>query len=127
MPDLVLVDTSVWVTHLRKGEKHLSQLLELGFVACHPFIVGELACGSLKNRQEIIRLLEALPAVDKLEHSEVMAFIESRKIMSAGIGYVDAHLLGSAILSDTPLWTHDKSLVKTATLLGVVYKKTALG
>ncbi len=124
MPDLVLADTSIWVRHFREGEKNLIQLLELGFVACHPFIVGELACGSLKNRHEIIQLLEALPTVDILEHSEVMIFIESQQLMSKGIGYVDTHLLGSSLLSDIPLWTHDESLNKVASALKIAYKIT---
>jgi hypothetical protein len=121
MSEFVLADTSIWITHLRKGEEHLIQLLEQGLVACHPFIVGELACGSLKNRQEIIQLLEALPMVDVLEHSELMEFIESRQLMSRGIGYIDAHLLGSSLLSNVPLWTFDKSLQKVASLLKVDY------
>lgn len=121
MPELILADTSIWITHFRKGENHLIQLLELGFVACHPFIIGELACGSLKNRSEIIQLLEALPTIEVLDHSEVMAFIDSRKIMSKGIGYVDMHLLGASVLSGVPIWTFDKSLNKVATLLDTNY------
>jgi len=121
MPDLVLADTSIWVRHLRYGEKHLIKLLELGVIACHPFIIGELACGSLKNRQEIIQLLEDLPVVDVLEHSEVMIFIETNNLMSKGIGYVDTHLLGSSILSNIPLWTYDKSLDKVANSLNTDY------
>ncbi len=121
MPDLVLADTSIWVTHFRDGNKHLTQLLEQGLVACHPYIVGELACGSLKNRGEIIQLLEALPKVDILEHFEIMEFIETRKLMSIGIGYVDTHLLGSSLLSNTPLWTYDKSLIKAAKSLDTSY------
>ncbi len=119
MSDLVLADTSVWITHLRKGEKNLTQLLELGFVACHPFIIGELACGSLKNRHEIIQLLEALPIVEVLEHHEVMTFIESQSLMSQSIGYIDTHLLGSALLSNARLWTLDKSLKKSANRLDI--------
>ncbi len=121
MAEFVLADTSIWVNHLREGEKHLIQLLEQGFVVCHPFIIGELACGSLKKRREIIQLLEALPVVNVLEHYEVMDFIESRKLMSKGIGYVDVHLLGSSLLSNTPLWTLDKSLKKSAKLLNIDY------
>jgi predicted nucleic acid-binding protein len=124
MPDLVLADTSIWVTHFRKSENHLIQLLESGFVVCHPFIIGELACGSLKNRNEIIQLLEALPNVPVLDHQEVMSFIESRKIMSKGIGYVDIHLLGSSLISDIPLWTLDKSLAKVASTLKIEYIKS---
>ena len=121
MPDLVLADTSVWITHFRDGLKHFVQLLEQGFVACHPYIIGELACGSLNNRDEIIQLLEALPTVDVLEHSEVMEFIETRTLMSIGIGYVDVHLLGSSLLSGIPLWTYDRSLVNAADLLNTGY------
>lgn len=93
----------------------------MGFVACHPFIVGELACGSLKNRHEIIQLLEALPTVETLDHSEVMTFIESQSLMSQGIGYVDVHLLGASVLSDIPIWTYDKSLNRVAKLLNRAY------
>ena len=121
MPELVLADTSIWITHFREGQKSLSQLLEQGLVACHPYIIGELACDSLKNRGEIIQLIEALPTVDVLEHAEVMEFIESRNLMSIGIGYVDIHLLGSSLLSNTPLWTFDKSLVKAAKSLKISY------
>lgn len=125
MSDLILADTSIWVTHFKEGQKELINLLEQGLIACHPYIVGELACGSLKNRNEIIQLLEALPTVDVLEHVEIMEFIESRKLMSIGIGYVDVHLLGSSLLSNTPLWTRDKSLIKAAMLLNVCYSKTS--
>lgn len=118
----VLADTSVWVNHLRKGEEHFIHLLESGAVVCHPFIIGELASGSLKNRAEIIRLLDALPRVEVLGHDEVMSFIEARKTMSMGIGYVDTHLLGSAILSESPLWTFDKSLNKLASQFNISYK-----
>ena len=122
MTDLVLADTSVWIAHLREGEKHLSDLLEQGSVACHPFIIGELACGNLKNRREILQLLEALTRVDILEHSEVMMFLDSHKLMGIGIGYVDVHLLGSSFLSNTPLWTFDKPLSKAAELLKVDHR-----
>lgn len=125
MSDLVLADTSIWITHFREGQKHLVDLLEQGLVACHPHIVGELACGSLKNRNEIIQLLEALPMANVLEHVEIMEFIESRKLMSIGIGYVDVHLLGSSLLSNTPLWTRDKSLIKAATSLNICYSITS--
>ena len=121
MSDFVLADTSIWIAHFRTGEKRLMELLELGCVVCHPFIIGELACGSLKNRQELIQLLEALPMVDVLEHSELMGFIESQKLMNMGIGYIDMHLLGSSLLSNIPIWTFDKSLEKVAKLLKIHY------
>ena len=90
-------------------------------MVCHPFIIGELACGGMKNRNEIINLLNALPSAYLLEHDEIMEFIEVRKIMNQGIGYVDVHILGSAIVSETPLWTLDKSLRKVASKLSMEY------
>ena len=121
MNEIILTDTSVWVSHLRDGENHLIHLLDRGLVACHPFIVGELACGNLKNREEIMRLLYALPRVDILEHSEVMMFIGNNNLMGVGIGYVDVHLLGASILSNIPLWTFDKALAKAAKILNIEY------
>jgi predicted nucleic acid-binding protein len=121
MPDLILVDTSVWIKHLREGDHNLIQLLEQGLVASHPFIIGEIACGGIKNRYEIISLLNDLPSTDVLDHSEIMEFIENRGIMNKGIGYIDVHLLGSALVSETPLWTFDKALKKMAIQLSVGY------
>jgi predicted nucleic acid-binding protein len=121
MPDFVLVDTSVWVKHLREGEKNLAQLLEQGLVACHPFIIGELACGGIQNRHEIMSLLNDLPSTDTLDHDDIMEFIEYRKMMNKGIGYIDVHLLASALISETPLWTFDKALNKVANQLSIEY------
>jgi len=121
VPDFILVDTSVWIKHLREGDKNLVRLLEQGSVACHPFIVGELACGGIKNRHEIIGLLNDLPLTDILDHDDIMEFIEYRKIMNKGIGYVDVHLLASALVSETPLWTFDKALKKVANHLSIEY------
>ncbi|MFH1487707.1 MAG: PIN domain-containing protein [Pseudomonadota bacterium] len=122
MSDFILVDTSVWIKHLRESDKNLIRLLEQGFVACHPFIIGELACGDLKNSYEIINLLNDLPSTDILDHSEIMEFIEYRKIMNNGIGYVDVHLLGSALVSETSLWTFDKALRRIANQLSIEYE-----
>ena len=121
MPDSILVDTSVWIKHLREGEASLAQLLEQGLVACHPFIIGEIACGGIKNRNEIISLLNHLPSTDILDHSDIMEFIEYRKIMNKGIGYIDVHLLASALVSETPLWTFDKALKRVANQLSIEY------
>jgi len=121
MSDFILVDTSVWIKHLRENEKNLIRLLEQGLVACHPFIIGELACGGIKNRHEIISLLNDLPSTDILDHYDIMEFIEYRKIMNKGIGYVDVHLLGSALVTETPLWTFDKALKKIANQLSIGY------
>lgn len=121
MSDFILADTSVWIRHLREGDKNLVRLLEQGLVVCHPFIIGELACGGIKNRHEIISLLNDLPSTDILDHYDIMKFIEYRKIMNKGIGYVDVHLLASALVSETPLWTFDKALKKVANQLSIEY------
>jgi len=118
---MVLVDTSVWVSHLRQGHPGLAALLNDGDVACHPCIVGELACGNLKNRAVILSLLEALPMETALDHDEVLAFIENHRLMGKGLGYVDVHLLASAVLSRLPLWTLDRQLQQVADVLHVRY------
>ena len=119
MSNFSLVDTSVWIKHLREGDQNLVRLLEQGLVACHPFIIGELACGAIKNRYEIIGLLNDLPSTDVLDHYEIMEFIENRKIMNKGIGYIDVHLLGSALVSEAPLWTLDRTLKSAAKSLNI--------
>ncbi len=100
---MVLVDTSVWVAHLRDGTIGLEALLNEGEVICHPFIIGELACGNLKNRSEILSFLQALPMATHAEHEEVMQFIENYGLMGKGLGYMDLHLLASALLTKVPL------------------------
>ncbi len=118
---MVLVDTSVWVAHLRKGNIGLEKLLNEGHVVCHPFIVGELACGNLKNRSEILSLLQTLPMATHAEHDEVMQFIENHSLIGKGLGYIDMYLLASAILSRVPLWTLDKKLKQVSVELGLLY------
>ena len=83
---MILVDTSVWVDHLRRRNPKLVALLENEHVLCHPFIVGELACGTLANRSEILHLLRALPAARMVSHEEALAFVEERKLAGAGVG-----------------------------------------
>ena len=120
---MVLVDTSVWVFHLRETHGGLVDLLNNGEVACHPFIVGELACGNLKNRTTVLSLLEALPMAFLAEHEEVLAFIENHDLMGKGLGYIDVHLLASAVLTGLPLWTRDKKLEKAAEGLHCEYQR----
>jgi len=120
---MVLVDTSVWVSHFRKGNIELADLLHDGEVAIHPFVVGELACGNLKNRTLILSLLKSLPMGVEAEHEEVLAFIEKNRLMGKGLGYVDAHLITSAVLTGVSLWTLDKRLGQVAYLLHRSYKK----
>src|SRR3990167_11482377 len=115
---MVLVDTSVWVTHLRGGTVGLEALLDDSHVVCHPFIIGELACGNLRNRAEILSLLQTLPMVLHAEHEEVMRFIDNYRLMWKGLGYIDMHLLASAILTKISLWTLDKRLQEVSLKLG---------
>jgi len=119
---MVLVDTSVWVAHLRQGAIGLEALLHEGLVVCHPFIIGELACGNIKNRSEILVLLQALPQAFLAEHEEIMQFIEHFHLMGKGLGYLDMHLLASALLTRVPLWTLDQKLNKEATKLGLAHR-----
>ncbi len=119
---MVLVDTSVWVSHFRSGNFCLSKLLEEGKVVSHPFIIGELACGNLKNRQEILSLLDALPAATVARYEEVLQFIENHRLMGMGLGYVDVHLLAAALLAGVPLWTNDRTLRHAAARLRIAYR-----
>jgi predicted nucleic acid-binding protein len=90
-------------------------------IICHPFIIGELACGNLRNRKEILSLLHSLPKATVLEHDEILYFIESKKLMGIGIGLIDVHLLASAYLTHSPLWTIDKKLLNASGALGISY------
>lgn len=115
---MVLVDTSVWIDHLRRGNVGLEQPLQEGKVLCHPFIIGELACGNLKNRANILSLLHTLPLVRTAGDDEVLRFIEQHRLMGQGLGYIDAHLLASCHLSHVPIWTHDNRLAAVAGKFG---------
>ncbi len=111
---MILVDTSVWVEHLRRGLPRLATLLQEGKVLIHPWVIGELACGNLRIRREVLELLQGLPAAVVASDSEVLLLIERDQLMGRGIGYVDAHLLASARLSQTKLWTQDRRLSAVA-------------
>jgi len=119
---MVLVDTSIWVAHLRQGSRRLEELLMDAEVMCHPFIIGELACGNLKNRDEIISLLHSLPMAPTTEFDELLIFIDRHHLMGKGVGFVDVHLLASARLAGVPLWTADKKLKSSADLLELTFK-----
>lgn len=119
---MVLVDTSIWVFHFRDGNPQLEALLINGGVVCHPFIIGELACGNLKNRKEILTLLQALPMATTADQEEVLRFVEQHQLMGMGLGCVDVHLLASAKLLGIPLWTKDKKLAEAAKKLSVSYR-----
>ena len=119
---MVLVDTSVWVSHFWNGSIELANLLNDARVLCHPLIVGELACGNLKDRAVILSFLQLLPMSIEAEHEEVLSFIENNRLMGKGIGYVDVQLIASAILTGVPIWTLDKKLAQVADGLHIKYK-----
>ena len=119
---MVLVDTSIWVSHLKSGNAHLKELLQEGKVISHPFIIGELACGNLRNREEILSLLQTLPEAVTAAHDEVLQFIVEQRLMGLGLGYVDIQLLAAARLTAVPLWTYDKRLKAAAVRLQVDFK-----
>ena len=120
---MVLVDTSIWVAHLRERNVQLEALLNEGTVSCHPFIIGELACGTMRNRVQILSLLQSLPMAETAEHSEVLQFVEHNRLMGKGLGYVDVHLLASAVLTGVHLWTLDRKLQQSSAKLRIDYKR----
>lgn len=112
---MILVDTSVWIDHLRNGNTRLAAMLENTEVCTHPFVVGELACGSLENRAEVLVLLHNLPGVSVATDAEVLFYIEKQRLMGRGIGYIDAHLLAAtAMTGSIRLWTLDRRLAVVA-------------
>jgi len=116
---MVLADTSIWVEHFRHGEPALAKRLSDGLVLMHPFVTGELACGNLKDRAAILTDLEALPPARVASNPEVRQLVEERKLWGRGLGWIDAHLLASALLSNCQFWTLDKRLEHTAAELGL--------
>lgn len=123
---MILVDTSVWVDHLRSGDAQLADLLERGNVVMHPFVVGEIACGSLTHRASILELLRELPTAVIAESEEALGFIERHSLHGKGIGHVDIHLLASVALTQgARLWTRDKRLQAAADDLGCAYQETS--
>ncbi len=118
----MLADTSVWIDHFRRGNDRLASYLEKGEVEVHPFVIGELACGNLKRRDEVLRLLASLPQVVPAEHPEVLSLVADRSLAGCGLGWVDAHLLGSTLLAHTTLWTLDRRLREPARRLGVSFE-----
>ena len=119
---MVLVDTTIWISFLKAGNTHLRTLLREAKVACHPLIVGELACGRLANRPVFLTLLQTLPQASTAGQREVLHFIDHHKLSGAGIGLIDAHLMASARLSDVLLWTSEGKLRAAAGRLGIAYR-----
>jgi predicted nucleic acid-binding protein len=116
---LILVDTSVWVDHLRRRNAALAIRLEAGDVVCHPFVVGELSLGSLKRRDEILGLLFELRMAPVVPHDDVLELVERARLAGEGIGWVDVHLIASARLDRFRLWTLDRRLAAVARALDV--------
>ena len=117
---MILVDTSVWIEHLRSASAILSVLLDDGGVLGHPFVLGELALGNLRQRDEILRVLRRSPQATSASHLEVLLFIDREALYGRGIGYVDAHLLAAARLTaGSKLWTRDRRLQAVAGQLGL--------
>lgn len=122
---MVLVDTSVWIDHLRSSNATLIRLLESFSVCCHPFVRGELACGNLADRPGVLEQLSLLPQAISSSDNEVIWFIERNDLMGRGIGFVDAHLLAAAALTqDARLWTLDRRLETVAETLGLGCRPT---
>ena len=120
---MLLADTSVWVEHFRRGEPTLADRLSEGLVLMHPFVSGELACGSLKMRAAVLSSLQALPAATLASNTEVLQLIEDRRLWGRGLGWVDMHLLASALLSHCGFWTLDKKLGEAVTELGLSHSR----
>lgn len=117
---MILADTSVWIDHFRSGNKELEQALNRGQIVIHPFVVAELALGSLKERAKTLGMLDFLPQVRVARLSELRLMIEARRLYNLGIGFTDAHLIASVFIdSPTLLWTRDKQLRKVAESLGI--------
>jgi predicted nucleic acid-binding protein len=121
---MMLVDTSVWVDHLHRSVVALAEALEREEVVTHPFVIGELACGTLARRREVLDLLDALPRIAVAPDEEALALIERRRLMGRGLGYIDVHLLASVLISDeTELWTRDRHLLSAAHDLHIAFAK----
>ncbi len=118
---MVLVDTSIWIQHLHSSDEGMAELLTGERVVVHPLVTGELACGSMPDRDEILALLEELPRPKVSSHAETLAFIEQKRLWGVGLSYIDVHLLASALLSNIELWTADEHLRAAAQALGVAY------
>ncbi len=121
---MILVDTSVWINHFRFCSPLLVKLLDQQRVLLHPFILGEIACGNLTQRKEIISLLHVLPTVQTADHDDILYFIDQHNLMGRGVGLVDVHLLASCMIERCPIWTADKRLKAVAQELETAFDPT---
>jgi len=123
---MILVDTSIWVDHLRHGVKSLAELLNRGMVLAHPFVIGELALGVLRQRALVLDALSHLPQAIVANEVEVLQFMDRHRLFGRGIGYIDVHLLAAVRLTGgATLWTHDKRLDSIAEGLGLAMKRAS--
>ena len=118
---MILVDTSVWIDHFHHTDEGLIELLLSNQVCIHPFVLGELSCGNILNRKEVLSLLRTLRSIDLVLDEEVFILIEDRELFGKGLGFIDFHLLASALIHHIPIWTRDKSLKRIAGELGIVF------
>jgi predicted nucleic acid-binding protein len=119
---MILVDTSVWIDHLRSPEKRLLELLQDGTVMTHTLVIEEVACGHLKRRDEVLSLLHALPAAPVATHLEVLALVSNKTLYGVGLGAIDVHLIASTLLAGALLWTKDEALARESNRLNVHIK-----
>ncbi len=122
-PIVVLVDTSVWIDHFRRGAPSLVDLLHAGAVACHPAVIGELACGTLRDRATTLDLVQRLPRAPGATDEEAMHFLERRRLAGRGLGWTDVHLLAAAALGDCRLWSSDQRLRDAARRLRLAFDR----
>ena len=123
---MILVDTSVWVDHLRHGDPALAAALDANVVAIHPFVIGELACGLLQARRPLLGLLRSLARLAAATDEEVLEFIERHRLMGRGLGYIDVHLLATTMLvADVRLWTRDERLKLVAVEMALAHRETS--
>ena len=107
---MILADSSLWIDHLRRGNALLVNALREGSIVVHPFVIGELACGTLRRRSDLLEDLGRMPQIAAAEHEEVMALVEGRQLAGTGIGWTDAHLMAAALIARVALWTLDRAL-----------------
>ena len=119
-----LVDTSLWIHHFRSDSPGLRRLLDEDSVLCHQLVIGELACGQLKHRTEVLQSLTALSQAPTLAFDEVLTFLEVHKLYGQGLGWIDVHLLASTLLADVSLWTLDGPLQRAAKKLHCSYSQS---
>jgi predicted nucleic acid-binding protein len=118
---VILVDTSVWVDHFRRRNETLTELLDRGDVRCHPFVIGEIALGNLQRRETTLELFTNLPGCAVVSHEEALGLIHQHRLAGSGVGWVDVHLLASALIERVSLWTLDRRLLAVARRLRVAF------